>query len=135
MQYELHVTVIDQLSYVDFKKITVQALVPQWTSKLPQENLYTWLQIRRNTCVFLIMTLIVISQTYWVDYVKYSSTHDDLLHVLPSHAFACMEDSCPCEWINLSWICTTYCILYIHIYICIGTQHCIYIYVRKTILN
>ena len=35
--------------------------------KLPQENYNAWLQIRRNTCVFLIMTWTVISQTYWVD--------------------------------------------------------------------
>ena len=28
---------------------------------------------------------------------------------------ACMEDGCPCEQTNLSWICTTYCILYIHV--------------------
>ena len=35
--------------------------------KLPQENYNAWLQTRRNTCVFLIITWTVISQTYWVD--------------------------------------------------------------------
>ena len=55
---------------------------------IPTGEFYAWLQTRRNTCVFLIMTWIVISQTYWSTYVKYSPTHDDFLHILPSHTLS-----------------------------------------------
>ena len=65
--------------------ITVQALVPQWTPKLPQENLMPGYRPGGIHVYSLSWLELSYPKLIGSTYVKYSSTHDDLLHVLSSH--------------------------------------------------
>ena len=65
--------------------ITVQASVPQWTPKLPKENLMSGYRPDGIHVYSLSWHELSYPKLIGSTYVKYSSTHDDLLHVLSSH--------------------------------------------------
>ena len=112
--------------------ITVQASVPQRTPKLPQENLMPGYRPDGIHVYSLSWHELSYPKLIGSTYVKYSSTHDDLLHVLSSHTSNKYGRGYPCEWTNLPWVCTTYCILYIHAFI---YKHIALYICAKTITN
>ena len=69
-------------------KITVQALVPQRTTELPLENIMSGYRPGRIPVYSLSWLELSFPKLIGSTYVKYSSTHDDLLHVLSSHTLS-----------------------------------------------